>query len=304
MDTIELMRAFAAVATEGSFVRGAERMGVSNRLASKYIAQLEARLQAQLFNRTTRSVALTTVGQAYLERCRPILEQIEELEAIVRDESKELSGVIRMTAPTGYGTERLPQLILPFLQEHAQVKLELDLSNRRIALVEEGFDLAIRIGKLEDSSLVARKLSDMPFIICASPDYLARNGAPGHPSALATHDCLVDSNINNSSSWTFRRGRQNEVVRVQGTCRTNAPKALAELAIGGLGITRLPKYVVEKPLADGRLVSMFDDFEPENTGLYALYPPNRHLTARVRRLIDHLASSLKRDRAASSKSDV
>ncbi len=299
MDTIELMRAFAAVATEGSFVGGAKRMGVSNRLISKYIAQLETRLQVQLFNRTTRSVSLTTVGQAYLERCRPILEQVEELEAVVRDESNELSGIIRMTAPTGYGTERLPDLILPFLQQHPEVQLELDLSNRRIALVEEGFDLAIRIGTLEDSSLVARKLSDMPFIVCASPAYLARNGEPNHPSALATHDCLVDSNIRSASSWTFRKGRQSEVVRVQGTCQTNAPKALAALAIGGLGIARLPRYVVEEPLADGRLVSMFDEYEPENTGLYALYPPNRHLTARVRRLIDHMAVSLKRSGAIS-----
>lgn len=291
MDKIDTMRAFAAVAQEGSFTVAAHKLGISTRLVSKYVAQLEGRLEVQLLSRTTRSVSLTDVGRAYLQRCRPLLEQFDELDAAVQERHAALSGPIRMTAPTGFGAMQLPGALCPFMALHPKVTIELRLSDARIALVEEGMDLAVRIGTLQDSTLVARKLADMPLVVCASPEYLASAGSPDHPAALATHDCLVDENQIDATTWRFRKEGKEEAVRVNGRCLANSPLALAALATGGTGIARCPQYVVESALADGRLTALFQDYSAGVLGLYAVYPPNRHLTARVRALIDHLADA-------------
>ncbi len=289
MDTIDTMRAFLAVAHEGSFTSAGKRLGLSTRLVSKYVAQLESRLSTQLFNRTTRSVALTDVGLAYLERCRPIVEQIDELEDLVQEKQSALAGLIRITAPTGFGSNNLALALVPFMQAHPEVDIDLKLSDNRVALVEEGIDLAIRIGVLRDSTLIARKLADMPLIVCVSPDYLTARGRPGDPMALATHNCLIDENPADATAWRFRSDARDFVVKVSGTLHANAPAAIANMAIAGLGIGRCPQYAVAQALANGSLEQLFKDYETENFGLYALYPPNRHLTARVRALIDHLA---------------
>lgn len=290
MDTIKTMRAFTAVAEEGSFTAAARKLSISTKLASKYVAQLESRLSTQLFNRTTRSVTLTDVGTAYLERCRPILMQIDELDDLVQERQTALAGPIRIAAPTVFGSTNLIQALLPFMQTHREVEIDLKLSDNRVALVEEGFDLAIRVGVLRDSTLIAKKLSDMPLMVCASPEYLAAHGKPGDPTALVTHECLIDENQSNASVWRFRSGRREIVVNVSGTFRANAPGAIARMAIGGLGIARSPSYVAATALSDGRLVPLFPNFTTEDYGLYVLYPPNRHLTARVRALIDHLSN--------------
>lgn len=289
MDTIDTMRAFMAVAHEGSFTAAGRRLGLSTKLVSKYVAQLEAKLSTQLFNRTTRSVSLTDVGIAYLERCRPIVEQIDELEDLVQERQSALAGPIRITAPTGFGSINLTQALASFLRAHPKVDIDLKLSDSRVALVEEGFDLAIRIGVLRDSTLIARKLSDMPLIVCASPDYLAERGRPGDPMALATHNCLIDENPADATAWRFRAGTRDIVVKVAGMFHANAPAAIANMAIAGLGIARCPHYVIARSLEEGTLEHLFQDYETENFGLYALYPPNRHLTTRVRALIDFLA---------------
>ncbi len=289
MDKIETMRTFSAVAQEGSFTAAARRLGMSTKLASKYVQQLESKLETQLFNRTTRSVTLTDVGTAYLERCRPILDQVDELESLVRERQTSLAGPIRMTAPTAFGSTRLTQALIPFMRDHTDVHIDLKLSDNRIALVEEGFDLAIRIGALRDSTLIARKLADMPLIVSASPDYLTRHGRPKNPKALATHNCLIDENQSDAMVWRFQSGRGEIAVRVSGPLRANSPGAIAQMVEGGLGIARSPQYVVEQALKDGRLEHLLPEFTTEGFGLYALYPPNRHLTARVRSLIDHLA---------------
>jgi molybdate transport repressor ModE-like protein len=289
MDRIDTMRAFAAVAQEGSFTAAARKLGMSTRLVSKYVAQIESRLGVQLLGRTTRSVSLTDVGTAYLERCRPLLEEFDELDAAVQERHAALSGPVRIAAPTGFGSAQLPEALCSFMTLHPKVTIELRLSDTRVALVEEGIDLAVRIGRLHDSALVVRKLADMPMIVCASPRYLAARGRPDHPTALATHDCLVDVNHQNPMSWRFRKDGREEAVRVSGSCVANSPAAIAAFAIGGMGVARCPRYVVETALRDGRLETLFPDYRAEELGLYALYPPNRHLTARVRALIDHLA---------------
>ena len=289
MDKIETMRAFMAVAQEGSFTAAGRRLGRSTKLISKYVAQLEEQLATQLLNRTTRSVALTDVGVAYLERCRPIVEQVDELENLVQERQSALAGPIRLTAPTGFGSNNLTKALAPFMQANPHVEIDLRLSDHRIALVEEGFDLAIRIGPLRDSTLIARKLSDMPLIVCASPTYLETRGWPADPMALATHVCLIDENPADSTAWRFRKDARDFVVKVSGPFHANAPAAIANMAVGGLGIGRCPRYAVAAALNDGALEQLFPEYESEGYGLYALYPPNRHLTARVRALIDFLA---------------
>jgi len=290
VDRIETMRAFVAVAQEGSFTAAGRRLGLSTKLVSKYVQQLESQLKTQLFNRTTRSVSLTDVGAAYLEHCRPILEQIDDLDSLVRERQGALAGQIRLTAPTGFGSTRLCEALAPFLRQNPDVELDMRLTDNRLSLVEEGLDLAIRIGSLKDSSLIARKLADMPLVLCASPDYLERHGRPQDPRALSTHTCLVDGNSTGMNTWRFRSNGDEQVLKLNGSVRSNSPGALARMAMGGLGITIAPLYAIEDALKEGRLEHVLPDFSTDTFGLYALYPPNRHLTRRVRALIDHLAT--------------
>lgn len=290
VDKIETMRAFISVAQEQSFTGAGRRLGMSTKLVSKYVQQLESQLHTRLFNRTTRSVSLTEVGVAYLGRCRSILEQIDDLDALVREHQVELAGPVRMTAPTGFGSTRLTDALIPFLRAHPDVHLDLKLSDSRVALVEEGLDLAIRIGVLRDSTMIMRKLADMPLIVCASPEYLERHGRPREPQALATHTCLVDENQANLNAWRFWSDNGDEhVAKLNVTTRANAPAVLARMAIGGLGIARSPRYTIEAALNSGALEEILPGYKTDTYGVFALYPHNRHLTRRVRALIDHLA---------------
>ena len=292
MDTLDSMRAFLAVATAGSFTGAAERLDRSTRLVSKQVAQLEDRLGVRLFNRTTRSVALTEVGRAYLDRCRPLLDDFDALETEVREQQTELVGTIRLTAPTAFGRVRLLPLLATFLDEHPRIRVDLRLSDVPVALVEEGLDLALRIGVPADSSLMARRLVAMPTVLCAAPTYLDRAGTPATPEALVVHECLIDSNQRTPGSWSF--GRDGEALRipVSGRFVVNSPSATAAMAQQGLGIARCPLYQVEAALTDGTLVRLLKAYEDSAPGVYALYPYNRYLTARVRALIDYLAGAL------------
>ncbi len=291
MDKIETMKAFVAVAQEGSFTKAGLRLGLSTKLVSKYIQHLEARLRTQLFNRTTRSVAMTDAGAAYLEKCLPILDQMDELDAAILEQQQVLAGNIRLTAPTGFGSTKLADALILFMQQNPDVYVDLVLSDYRVAVVEEGFDLAIRIGALTDSTLMARKLANMPIILVAAPEYLNQHGEPSHPKALKTHECLLNDYRGDSSVWRFEADEEELPIRLEGNLRANSPAALVRLAQGGLGITRAPLYAVEEELASGALVQVLKDFQllPRGYGVHALYPQNRHLTVRVRALIDHLA---------------
>lgn len=293
MDTIEGMRTFVAVAGHGSFTAGAKRLGVSTKLASKYIRQLEERLGAQLFNRTTRSVTLTETGRAYLERCAPLLDQFDELEGLVQERQSELAGPIRITAPTGFGSRELVEALQPFMRKHPKVAISMHLADHHVALIEQGFDLAIRFGALADSSLIARKLKEMPLVVVASPGYLAEHGEPGHPTALSTHNCLTQQRPNALNDWTFRVDGEELIVRVSGNFHTDSPRSVAHMAAGGLGIGMCPHYAARPFLEAGTLKRLFQNEEASELSLYAVYPPGRHLTARIRALIDHLADNLK-----------
>ena len=289
MDTIDGMRAFVAVASQNSFTAGAKQLGISTKLASKYVGQLEARLGAQLLHRTTRSVQLTDTGKAYIERCAPLLDEIEELEGLVQLRQSELAGKIRITAPTAFGSRELIDAIRPFQSAHPKVTIDLHLSDQRVAVVEGGFDLAIRFGRLDDSTLIARKLLDMRIVVFAAPAYLEQHGTPPHPRALQTHNCLLQTTSSHPDQWAFMIDGQREILQINGSFQANSPRAVTEMAAGGLGIGMCPLYVVEPFLQTGALKLLFESSEATVYPLYAIYPSSRHLTARIRTLIDHLA---------------
>jgi DNA-binding transcriptional LysR family regulator len=291
MDTIDAMRAFAAVAQDGSFTAAAERLGRSTRLVSKNVAQLEARLQTRLFNRTTRSVTLTDVGAAYLERCRPLLVEFDELEAVVLEKQTDLSGPIRLTAPTGFGTIRLIPALNAFLTRHPGIRVDLRLTDVPMGLVEEGLDLGIRIGAPRDSSLMARRLAPMPMVVCAAATYLDIHGRPQHPRDLTDHHCLIDLNQREPYVWRFGPEGDAIAVNVTGRFAVNSPAANAVMVQQGLGIARCPLYQVQAALDADALERLLKEYETAVSGVYVLYPYNRYLTARVRALIDHLADT-------------
>lgn len=289
MDTIKCMGAFAAVASQQSFTAGARQLGLSTKVVSKYVKQLEEKLGAQLFHRTTRSVTLTDIGHAYYERCQPLLDQFDELEGLVQERQSELAGPIRITAPTGFGSRELPRAIQTFQQSHPKVNIELYLSDHLVSLVEQRFDLAIRFGELADSSLLARKLLDMAIVVVASPEYLSRYGRPRHPHELSSHNCLLQNTSSDPEHWHFSINNKTESVRVAGNFRANAPRAKSHMALGDMGIARCPLYVVREYIASNQLEILFPEYQSSEIGLYGVYPPGRHLSARIRTLIDHLA---------------
>ena len=290
MDKIDRMRAFALVARNASFTIAAQRMGRSARLVSKYVADLEESLGVQLLNRTTRSVSLTEIGTTYLAMCEPLLDGFEELEETVRHQQMSLRGVIHISAPTGFGSIRLAPSLADFAAKHPEVEIDLRLSDRRVSIIEEGLDLAIRIGPMRDSSLKVRQLGPMPLIVCASPAYLKQVGTPSHPLALATHECILDGNMTEPTVWRFDIDGRETAVQVQGRFRTNAPAASAKLAASGVAIARCPAYTVFDALKSGELIELFPENRLAPYVVAALFPQNRRLTTRVRALIDHFAS--------------
>ncbi|WP_206683166.1 LysR family transcriptional regulator [Neptunicella marina] len=284
------MKLFAEVARAESFTQGAKRLNTSTRVASAAVKTLESRLGAKLMNRTTRKVRLTDAGKAYLERCQQLLLDLDELESSVQATQSVLAGPIRITAPTAFGSLFLSPALGQFLTDNTQVSVELSLSDRRVSIVEEGFDIAIRLGTLQDSGLMYRRLADMPFITCASPAYLSQHGIPSHPSALSTHECLIATTLDTPHTWRFAEKGQGLNVSVKGRFRANAPLPAAQLAKSGFGITQVPAYMVNDALAEGSLVRILREYERTDFGVFALYPANRFLTARIQALLDYMTN--------------
>ncbi|REL26974.1 LysR family transcriptional regulator [Thalassotalea euphylliae] len=293
MDTLTGMETFIAVAKQKSFTGGAKMLGISTKLASKYVAQLESKLGAQLLNRTTRSVTVTELGRVYFDRCVAILDQYNELEGVIQSKQQELAGPIRIAAPTSFGSNELVKALDLFKKNHPRVSIDLQLSDKRVSLVEDGFDLAIRFGELEDSTLVARKLLNMSVVVISSPEYLSRMGVPKHPDALSTHDCLIFSSSVDPMHWKFKQGRTIFAVPITGSFRSNSPEAIVNMVLSGVGIGRVPSYLVKDYIERGDVNILFEDLQTDDFALNAIYPPNRHLTSRIRSIIDHLVDYFK-----------
>jgi len=288
MDRLDEIRAFTAVAEAKSFTQGARKLEVSPAQVSKLVARLESRLDARLLNRTTRDVSLTDTGAAYLERARDLLEGFDALETSVRDQGGP-SGTLKVSAPVSFGKGQLVPALLDFATEYPALAVDVAFADRLVNLVEEGFDVAVRIGHLSDSSLVARRLAAVRMVTCAAPDYLAAHGTPAVLEDLAGHEAILDTNPREPLVWAFGPHNDRREVRVHGRLRFNGAEACVAAAVAGFGITRSPAFAAADELRAGRLTPILCNFEPELIHVHAVYPHARHLAAKVRAFVDFLA---------------
>jgi DNA-binding transcriptional LysR family regulator len=292
MDRLEAMRTFVRVAELGSFAAVADQAGVARSVVTRQIAALERHLGVKLLTRSTRRLSLTSAGTAYLERCRVILNLVEAAETDVVEDRGTPRGPIRIGLPLAFGLRRLAPLLLDFVERHPGVDLEMDYTDRRVDLVEEGVDLTVRITARLEPTDVVRRLGRARVFAVASPDYVARHGAPLHPRDLADHECLVYTHEGRgSSAWRFTVDGRVEAFKVRGRIAANNGEALAEAAARGLGIALPPDFIVEPHAA--KLVRLLEDFPPPELGIYAVLPSNRYVPHRVRALIDFLQERLR-----------
>jgi DNA-binding transcriptional LysR family regulator len=289
MDRLDVIATFIKVAELASFTAAAGALNISRTVASDRVMQLEARLGVKLLNRTTRRVSLTEAGLAYLERARLALATLEAAEEEASTLSARPRGVLRVNAPVTFGARHVAPAVASFLAAHPELGVELTLADRRVNLLEEQVDVAVRIGRLEDSSLMARRLAPCRSIVCAAPAYIAARGMPVHPADLAKHDCLSYAYAADGDLWRFEREGQQETVRVGSRIWSNNGEALAYAAIAGLGIALKPTFIVGEALRDGRLVPVLPGWTVPPLGVHAVWPPNRFLPFKTRAFIDHLA---------------
>lgn len=293
MDKLANMQAFAAAGTTGNFAEAARRLGIANSVVSKRIKDLEDFLGAQLFLRTTRKVSLTEAGYTYLDYVRRVLDEMEEVESALRYNAEKPVGTIKLSAPLSFGLQTLAPAMTGYLKKFPQVDIKTYLSDRRVNLVEEGFDLAIRIGKLEDQSLIARKLCGGRRVVCASPAYFKAYGRPKTPSDLKTHNCLSYINLAEGKAWPFLINGKRVMQPVSGNFLSDNGDLLCQTAKAGCGITLLPTFIIGEALRKKELETALEDYEEKDFDVYAVYQHTRHLSTKIRTLIDHLTQALK-----------
>lgn len=293
MDRFASMRAYCTVVELGGFTRAAERLGMAVSMVSKHVAALEDGLGVRLLNRTTRRLSRTEAGQAYYERARELLAELDELNASLGEFNGTPRGLLRVTAPTSFGAQYLGGAIASFAARHPGLRIDLGMNDRVVDVVEEGWDVAIRIARLVDSSLVARRLSETRMAACASPGYLRERGVPAHPGELERHRCLTYAYSGGGDGWeaTGRDGADAS-VRIAWSLRANSGDLLRAAALDGAGIVLLPTFIVGADLAAGRLVEVLADCRFGTLGIHAVYPHRRHLSHKVRALVDHLQQVL------------
>ena len=290
MNQFEDMRMLIETIDRHGFSAAARRLGVSTQLVSRRIMALEERLGVQLLTRTTRRLAPTELGSGYVERARRILAEVEEAELALSTHLVEPRGTLRLSAPLSFGLSHLSSIIVDFLTLHPKVEIDLDLTDRRVDLVAEGFDMAVRIGFLPDSTLVARKLMDVGVTVVASPDYLRRRGIPRTVADLRAHDCLLFRN-SRGLSWLFRVEGKDEIVPMTGALRASNGDVLRDAAIAGLGLSQLPLFLTQPAIDDGRLMSVLDDLLPCPGAVYAVHPAHRQGATTVRAFTDFLVAA-------------
>lgn len=290
MDRLDCDRAFVAVLETGSFSRAASRMGVSSGQASKLVARLEGELGVRLINRTTRALSATEAGQAYYERLKELIEEFDALDAAVRNVAGAAKGRLRVTAPLTFGTMRLAPDLIEFAEAYPDIELDVSFTDRTVNLIEEGFDMAVRIGGPADSSLIARRLCEVGIVTAASPAYLKAHKIPKAPAELAGHACIVDTNFRDPLVWRYRVNGETIGVPVKPRARFSNAEACLRAGEAGLGVVRLPNFAVGRSIARGALIPLLASFATEPGGAFALYPPGRGLALKVRVLVDFLAA--------------
>jgi len=291
MERRDCDRMFVAVLDAGSFAAAARRLGVSTGQASKLVARLESDLGAQLLKRTTRALAPTEIGLAYGERMKALLEEFDALDASVRTASGAATGRLRVSLPLSFGTAQLAPALVDFAAAFPEIALDVGFSDRLVSLVDEGFDLAVRIGDPGDSSLIARRLCAMRIVVAAAPGWIARHGEPAEPGELARRACIIDGNFREPLLWRFREPDGAPLlVTVTGRLKFANAEACLAAAEAGLGVARAPSFIAGARFRAGSLTPLLRAFEPPPVGVHALYPPGRHLALKVRVLVDFLVA--------------
>lgn len=292
MDRLTAMESFVKVVESGSFVAAADRLGLSQAMVSRYVQDLENRLGTRLLQRTTRRLSLTDAGAAYFERCQQVLRDVEEMDASVASHTQQPRGTLRVNAPVVFGTRHLSHFLAEYGARFPEVTIDLGLSDRFIDLVEEGADLAVRIGTLTDSTLVARRLCPIRMVICASPAYLERHGRPRTPADLANHNCLGYTYTHSGNAWPLTGPDGPMTVPIRGTLRANHGEVLAQAAIDGVGLVLQPTFIAGEAIARGALEAVMPDYLPAELSAYAVFLSRKFLSAKVRTFVDFLAEKL------------
>ncbi len=292
MDRLQAMQLFVRVAELNSFSAVAQQMGVARSVVTRQIAALEQHLGLKLMARSTRRLTLTSAGAAYLEKCRVILNLVEAAETGIAEERQIPRGHVRISLPLSFGLMRVVPLLLDFARAYPEVSLEMDYSDRRVNLIEEGVDLAIRITGQLSAGEIARKMGSIGLLTVASPDYLERFGCPRHPSELVHHECLAYTAGGSSQSWPYHVDGVQQSFPVRSRIHANNGQALIEAAAQGLGIACQPDFILAPFIQSGRLTEILSDFDTPKLGIYAMLPGNRQVPHRVRVLIDFLADRL------------
>jgi DNA-binding transcriptional LysR family regulator len=294
MDRLDAMEMFVRIVETGSFSAVAREMGTTQPTVSKQLTALEKRLGARLLQRSTRKLSLTESGQTYYERCKRIVDEVREAEGTLGKLQTSLSGSLHISASIAFGEIFLTPLVLQFQQRYPELSVELSTNDRFIDLVEEGVDVAVRIGRLSDSSLVARRIGSTRRIAVATPGYLLEHGTPRHPLDLTNHNCLLYSYLSTGNEWQFH-GPEGEIrVRVSGSFKSNNGHALAEAVRAGVGIAMGPDWLMHARLATGEIQEILADYAPEALHINAVYPSNRLLSAKVRAFIDFLQEEFRK----------
>lgn len=294
MDVVDQIRAFVATAQTGSFTAAAEQLGVSNRLTSKYVAELEARLGVRLLQRTTRKVGLTPAGEDLLARAPAVLDELDDMLAGLAEGSSALTGHIRISAPVTFGEIYVGAMLTRFSAANPGLSFDLRLTDKFSDLASEGIDVAFRIGRSEMLSLKTRRLGETRTLLVASPDYIAAHGEPESPEALERHACILDSNRANPRRWVFRKDGETQAVHVEGRFQVNSARAAADMAAAGLGIAFAPHFALCDALSAGRLVPVMEDYAGEAGPVSAVYLEGRKLPAKVRALIEFAVEDIRR----------
>lgn len=292
MDKFKSMQTFVRVAELGSFSAVANQLGVPRSLITRQVAALEGALGVKLMTRSTRSLSLTTAGSAYLEKCRVILNLVDATESNLINEHFAPKGQIRMSLPLSFGLERLLPILMEFTQSNSEIKLAMDFSDRHTNLIEEGFDIAIRITSNLDSTDIVRKLGACKLITVASKHYLEQHGTPVLPSDLSRHECLDYSLQPWVSNWSYYVGGELTNVTIEGRMVANNGVALAQAAARGLGVTRQPDFIVESFIQNQQLVQILQNYEAPELGIYAVLPSNRYIPHRISVLMEYISKYL------------
>ena len=292
MTTLAYLETFSAVVEHGSFTAAADALGISKPVVSKHVSLLEQQLGVQVLQRTTRRLHLTQAGEVFAGHARTIMSEVQEAEQSVSHLQNDPRGRLRISAPESLAISLLPDVLPSFQQTYPRLELDLRITGCFVDLVEEGIDVALRVGTLDDSSLIARKLMPCRFHICASPDYLNRHGRPKHPNELARHNCLIYSQGQTPETWRFRDGQGKRLnVKIKGNLHSDTGSLFMNAALNNAGIIIAPTFMVRSVLEQDRLETVLDEYMPTETGLYAVYPYSRLVSKKIRVFMDYLVET-------------